>query len=575
MNQDMKSLEENSVMDYMTEFIKLVIVRHLDILNNDKNSLAPTYKLDDDHNLQLDNYAEFVCNKVSKMVSQFEEKMKNCNSVEKGKLRIRWTRDASIKDFDFLRGRDGKERWNTLKKSILDNRIFWKTATANPEAHKATEYALTPEFMDIFVETAIRKKQLLNNRDVIRLIKHHDIDIDLLKDVTDIDCVDTDRISPECKKMYDFMIHLSFIKDRMYKEMDSEFYYVFIALKDFVFRKKYVREHGPNKRIYTPFTALDKGARVLFGLNCQGIKELRWIDGVSTYPSLLARLLMMYFPSRKDCKNFLNMVTNREKDFYTRLVEIANEQGLTKKVSNAPANSLECLNYDRKDMKTKFMKYLFGLYGDKELDAIFSMEFPTVHRFVCRFRFCRKVSHPQIEHNAKKLMGYLERKEILSKKFSEVKALLTKYIETISDMDEEKNLQADDNYDGKESRHPHALSYLLEHLETDLFKDVLRRDTTGRVYMLHDSIGFPEREQKKFYEMLCESADRLGWKGFLVHLEFCDRENGTMVTDPNKSRWPRALNLKKLKYNQRNNAKKKVIPKVTEESAGLIEEPIF
>ena len=71
----MKSLEENSVMDYMTEFIKLVIVRHLDILNNDKNSLAPTYKLDDDHNLQLDNYAEFVCNKVSKMVSQFEEKM--------------------------------------------------------------------------------------------------------------------------------------------------------------------------------------------------------------------------------------------------------------------------------------------------------------------------------------------------------------------------------------------------------------------------------------------------------------------------------------------------------------------
>lgn len=573
----MKIFEENSVMDYMTEFIKLVIVRHIEKLNNDENPLAPAYKLDDDYNLQLDNYAEFVCNKVFKMVSQFEEK-KNGNHVEKGRLSIRWTRDASIKDFNFLRGRDGKEhRWRTLINSILDNRIFWKTATANPDAHRATEYALTPEFMDTFVDTAIKKKQLLNNRDIVRLIKYHDIDIDFLKkDGPDVDEEYIKGLSPQCKKMYDFMIQLSFIKDkRMYREMDSEFYYVFIALRDFVFRKKYVKEYGFNKRIYTPFTALDKGARVLFGLNCQGIKELRWIDGVSTYPSLLARLLMMYFPSRKDCKIFLNMVTNREKDFYTRLVEIAIEQGLTKKVSNAPANSLECPNYDRKDMKTKFMKYLFGLYGDKELDAIFSIEFPTVHRFVCQFRFCRKVSHPQIEHNAKKLMGYLNRKEILSKKFPEVKVLLTKYIETISDMDEEKNLQADDNHDGKELRHPHALSYLLEHLETDLFKDVLRRDTTGRVYMLHDSIGFPEREQTKFYEMLCESADRLGWKGFLVHLEFCDRENGTMVTDPNKSRWPRALNLKKLKYNQRNNAKKKVIPKVTEESAGLIEEPIF
>lgn len=573
----MKIFEENSVMDYMTEFIKLVIVRHIEKLNNDENPLAPAYKLDDDHNLQLDNYAEFVSNKVFKMVSQFEEK-KNGNHVEKGRLSIRWTRDASIKDFNFLRGRDGKEhRWRTLINSLLDNRIFWKTATANPDAHRATEYALTPEFMDTFVDTAIKKKQLLNNRDIVRLIKYHDIDIDFLKkDGPNVDEEYIKGLSPQCKKMYDFMIQLSFIKDkRMYKEMDSEFYYVFIALRDFVFRKKYVKEYGPNKRIYTPFTALDKGARVLFGLNCQGIKELRWIDGVSTYPSLLARLLMMYFPSRKDCKNFLNMVTNREKDFYTRLVEIALEQGLTKKASNASANSLECLNYDRKDMKTKFMKYLFGLYGDKELDAIFSTRFPKVHEFVCRFRFCRKVGHPQIEHNAKILIGYLDRKEILSKKFPEVKALLTKYIETISDMDEEESLQADDNYDGKESRHPHALSYLLEHLETDLFKDVLRRDATGRVYMLHDSIGFPEREQIRFYEMLCESADRLGWKCFLVHLEYWNRDKGQMEIDPNPNRWPRALNLKKLKYNQRSNAKKKVIPKAIEESAGLIEEPMF
>ena len=251
------------------------------------------------------------------------------------------------------------------------------------------------------------------------------------------------------------------------------------------------------------------------------------------------------------------MVTNREKDFYTRLVEIALEQGLTKKASNASANSPVCQIYDRKEMKTKFMKYLFGLYGDKELDAIFSTRFPKVHEFVCRFRFCRKVGHPQIEHNAKILMGYLDRKEILSKKFPEVKALLTKYIETISDNDEEKNLQADDNYDEKESRHPHAMSYLLEHLETDLFKDVLRRDTTGRVYMLHDSIGFPEREQIKFYEMLCESADRLGWKCFLVHLEYWNRDKGQMEIDPNPNRWPRALNLKKLRYNQRSNAKKR------------------
>ena len=77
----MKIFEENSVMDYMTEFIKLVIVRHIGKLNNDENPLAPAYKLDD--SLQLDNYAEFVCNKMFKMVSQFEEKKKNCNSVEK------------------------------------------------------------------------------------------------------------------------------------------------------------------------------------------------------------------------------------------------------------------------------------------------------------------------------------------------------------------------------------------------------------------------------------------------------------------------------------------------------------
>lgn len=555
----MKTKDDNGVKDHMAEMFKFAIVRHIDKLNQERKSFTQVYGLDESNGLYLDNYVEFVYTKVNSMVSQYEEN-KNSETVEEMGLTIRWTRDASCQSFPFLKGREGKEqRWKSLTESLFKNRIFEKVMSANPNAHRATEYALTPEFMETFIETAIRKKQLLKRRDVIKLIKRNDIDAELLQDVVSTGNENDINMTKEGRKMYDFMLRLAFINDmRMHKVVWMEFLYVFIALRDFVFKNKFVTEYGPNKRIYTPFSALDKEARPLFGLQDTGIKELRWIDGVSTYPSLLARLLMLYYPNSTSCKKFLAITTDRRQDFYSTLVRLAKEQGLKKKIGGS-ADSLASQDYTRKEMKTMFMKYLFGMRGEKTLDQIFATEFKTVHVFVQRFRFSRKVGHSQIEVNAQRLAEFLDRKNILSTHFPEVKSLLDKYFTTFNEEGEERQLIADEDYDGKEKRHPHALSYMLEHLETNLFKDVLRRDTSGKVYMLHDSLGFPEGEERRYYQMLCESADRLKWKGFLVHLEYWDRAEHEMVTDPNKSRWPRELNLKQVKYNQRHYQNSKAV----------------
>jgi len=566
-----KETEVNRVREHMVELMKLVIVRHISLLNKKRNlAITREYKLDD--RLYLEHYAEFVHDKVCYAVGLFE-KNKDKVGVEEPRLTFGMNKLYSTKPYYFLMGREGqKDGWDALTKSLYTNMIF--EHISKKTNGKAGEYALTPEFMETFIDTVIRKEQLLNNREVKRMIKQNDIDEDLLCDVTSSG---TDyEMSEEGKKMYNFMLNLSFIKDpSVHKNKWLEFYYVFVAVRDFVFQKKYIREFGKDKRIYTPFTSLPTGARVLFGLNCGGIKELRWIDGVSTYPSLLARLVNMYYPCSKSSKDFLALTTDREHDFYDRLIEIMNEEGMTKDISDTPNEICPPRTYTRKEIKRKFGTYLYGYHGDKDLDKVFCKRFRQVHDFVKWFRFPRKVGHTQIERNAKELEKHLEKREILSDFFPEVKELLRKYIDTQWTDDDEKRLQAEGDYDGKESRHPHAMFYLLEHLETTLFKEVLRQDSSGHVYMLHDSIGFPVREERKYYKMLCESAKKLGWKGFLVHLEYWDRENGTMVTDQNESRWPRALNLSKVLYNQRQYAKKRVMPKAIEESAGLIEEPIF
>ena len=118
-----KETEVNRVREHMVELMKLVIVRHISLLNKKRNpTITREYKLDD--RLYLEHYAEFVHDKVCYAVGLFE-KNKDKVGVEEPRLTFGMNKQYSTKPYYFLMGREGqKDGWDALTKSLYTNMIF-------------------------------------------------------------------------------------------------------------------------------------------------------------------------------------------------------------------------------------------------------------------------------------------------------------------------------------------------------------------------------------------------------------------------------------------------------------------
>lgn len=264
---------------------------------------------------------------------------------------------------------------------------------------------------------------------------------------------------------------------------------------------RFVKDKGPNRRIYSSFTNLPHEFRDILGMRYNGrLVQLKEIDLRATFPTMLANLLYRVNPSDRNIVKFYNKMTQKNYDLYNEMMKKVDESGMTLKMFDKDAGYVREYENNRSVMKKFVQKLIFNASNKTNpIETFFEAEYPVVDGFLKLFRF----TEAQAE-KAQQTLNVLKSRKW--KKFGQLFPWVIDYLERYETIDIEERMKGST-----------IMSRMLEQLETEIFKYVFESDWSGYLGILHDSLWFPDGMKKEVFAAIEKRMRELGYKQMVFH----------------------------------------------------------